>query len=101
MPTSGDPKTRFNLKDAPVLYGIAWSFISIVSLGLSKSMNSVPTLLTSYPFTYALPEDTWYKPRSSFASPPSSVSPPSSKTPLFPNLLFADSLTFIWNGLTI
>ena len=77
---------------------MAWFSRVFVVLGLSKSKNVDPFLLTSYPFTYALPDEIWYKPKSSDASPPSSVIWPSAYTPLLPIPLFEDYLIFIENG---
>ena len=53
-----------------------WLFKNFAFLGLGQFNCSVAILLISYPFTNALPAETWYRPRESLAGDPVSVSSP-------------------------
>ena len=57
FPCFGNPETLFTFKTLPISKLTATSLLIPTSLGLSTSRIVVPTFSTSYPLTYALPED--------------------------------------------
>ena len=55
---SGKPYTNLIFKKLPILNADATLFFDCVVLALSNVMNEGTCLSTSYPLTYALPEET-------------------------------------------
>ena len=85
----------------PILNGTDAPKILVVSLGLSRSKIVLPGKSTSYPLTYAVPEDTLAQTKSSLGSLSCSVFCSAVYIPLFDILSFKHSSTSIVNSFTV
>ena len=101
IPTNGTPWTLLTFIKLPILNGIDAPWSVVVSLGLSTSKIVVPAKSTSYPLTYAVPEETLTQAKSSLGSLSCSVFCSSVNIPLFDILSFKHSSTSIVKSFTV
>ena len=83
IPIWGAPYKLLSVIEFPVLYATPWlsNFFEVLGLGASIYVELIVS--TSYPFTNALPGETWYSARSSDANVPPCVNWPSLYIPPF------------------